>query len=72
MSPAVLASPPMSVYNPTLDPSVLSLSEEEADFFKSQTKIVGDEELRNHIIDVQKKAYAVYPYRCIQTFSFTG
>jgi len=51
---------------------MISLGEQEAVFFKSQTKIQDDEELRQHIIDVQKKAYAVHPYRCILTFSFTG
>lgn len=39
---------------------LLDLKEEEAQFFKSQTGIQDDEELRNHIIQVQKKAYQVY------------
>ncbi|KAF7762654.1 hypothetical protein Agabi119p4_9247 [Agaricus bisporus var. burnettii] len=55
-----------------LNPSLLSLTEQEADFFKSQTKIYDIEELRNHIIQVQKKAYDIYPYPCIRKFAFTS
>ncbi|KAF9446312.1 hypothetical protein P691DRAFT_804387 [Macrolepiota fuliginosa MF-IS2] len=54
-----------------LDPTLLNLNEQEAHFFKSLTGIQGDEELREHIIQVQTKAYGVYGYPCIQSFSFT-
>lgn len=42
-----------------LDSSFLDLEEEEAEFFKSLTRITNDEELRKHIIDVAAKAYGV-------------
>ncbi|PFH52913.1 hypothetical protein AMATHDRAFT_1651 [Amanita thiersii Skay4041] len=54
-----------------LDVTLLSLDSEESEFFKSQTGIVDDEELRKHILDIQMRAYKVYPYPCIYRFSFT-
>lgn len=42
-----------------LDPTLLNLNEQEAQFFKSQTGIQDDKELRKHIIQVQEKAYQV-------------
>ncbi|XP_006457973.1 hypothetical protein AGABI2DRAFT_183081 [Agaricus bisporus var. bisporus H97] len=59
------------VHTNALDPNLLNLNEEEAEFFKSQTGIQNNEELRNHIIEVQKKAYETHKYPCIQNFSFT-
>jgi hypothetical protein len=44
---------------PPLDPSLYSLSGEELEFFKTQTGIHDEEELKNHIIAIQTKAYAV-------------
>jgi hypothetical protein len=40
-----------------LDTSLYSLSTEEAAFFKAQTGIDDDEDLKKHILDVQAKAY---------------
>jgi hypothetical protein len=56
--------------NPAAD-TALSLNEDELAFFKAQTKIDDEDELRNHISAVQAKAYSIYPYRCIATFMFT-
>ncbi|XP_006455459.1 hypothetical protein AGABI2DRAFT_75738 [Agaricus bisporus var. bisporus H97] len=54
-----------------LDPTLLHLNEQDAEFFKSQTRIRDDDALKNHIIEVQRKAYEIHHYRCIQNFSFT-
>ncbi|KZV95796.1 hypothetical protein EXIGLDRAFT_610045 [Exidia glandulosa HHB12029] len=54
-----------------LDPSILSLADDEANFFKSQTGISTDEELREHVVAVQRKAFTVWPYPCIRRFAFT-
>ncbi|EPQ55307.1 hypothetical protein GLOTRDRAFT_116242 [Gloeophyllum trabeum ATCC 11539] len=57
---------------PDLDPSIYSLDEHESAFFKSQTGIPDDEELKKHILKVQEKAYKVYPYPCIRRFAFAS
>ena len=49
----------------------LSLTENELAFFKAQTRIDDDGELKNHIFAVQAKAYSVFPYGCISRFMFT-
>lgn len=51
------AAPPAVA--PPVEGGTYSLSEEEAAFFKSQIGIKDDEELKQHIIAVQKKAYEV-------------
>ncbi|KAG6918961.1 hypothetical protein DXG01_010200 [Tephrocybe rancida] len=56
---------------PPLDQAFLVLSSEELSFFKSQTKIEDEDELKEHIISVQKKAYEIYGYPCIRFFVFT-
>ena len=43
----------------SLDPTLLSLRDDERDFFASQTGIFDEEELRVHILRVQGLAYAV-------------
>ncbi|KAF8638313.1 hypothetical protein AX17_002333 [Amanita inopinata Kibby_2008] len=53
-----------------LDESLYSLDDDELAFFKSQTGIDDDEQLKNHILAVQAKAYQVYRYPCIRRFSF--
>jgi hypothetical protein len=40
-----------------VDTSLYSLSSEEAAFFKAQTNIDDDEDLKRHILEVQAKAY---------------
>ncbi|KAF8588575.1 hypothetical protein K439DRAFT_1334874 [Ramaria rubella] len=54
-----------------LDASKYNLKEDEKVFFKAQTGIDDDTELRKHILDVQAQAYAVYPYPCIHFLGFT-
>ncbi|KAI0322176.1 hypothetical protein OF83DRAFT_1167836 [Amylostereum chailletii] len=56
----------------SLDPSLYDLSEEESTFFKQQTGIQDDEELKAHILDIQAKAFAVHPYPCIRHFAWTS
>ncbi|KAK0192578.1 hypothetical protein F5146DRAFT_1120396 [Armillaria mellea] len=53
-----------------LKPELYGLSEDEAVFFKSQTGIEGDEELKNHILTVQAEAYKIRAYPCIRMFTF--
>ncbi|KAJ3516544.1 hypothetical protein NLJ89_g1049 [Agrocybe chaxingu] len=54
----------------TLDPSLYAPLEDELAFFKQQTGIQNDEELKSHVISVQTKAYQVYGYPCIRRFGF--
>ena len=42
-----------------LDPSLFKLSDEEIEFVASQTGIKEREELKNHLLEVQREAYAV-------------
>lgn len=44
---------------PPLDQSLYRLDELESTFFKSQTGIQDDEELKSHILEIQDEAYAV-------------
>lgn len=44
---------------PPLDDSLFSLEADEEAFFKELTGITDDEELRRHIIGIQKQAYEV-------------
>ena len=57
---------------PPLDPTLYDLSQDPdaLAFFKQQTGITGDEELKKHILHVQETAYNVHAYPCIWTFSF--
>ncbi|KAL0954797.1 hypothetical protein HGRIS_003744 [Hohenbuehelia grisea] len=61
---------PLAGKRPQLDPSFYNLEEDEADFFKTQTGIEDDEELKEHILAVQAKAYKIYGYPCIRRFAF--
>ena len=63
MSQKLLKSP--------LDPSFLVLGEDELAFFKAQTGIHEVEQLRQHILRIQKEAYEISPYPCIRRFQFT-
>lgn len=45
----------------SLNPNLYSPTEDEVTFFKSQTGIESDEELREHILKVQKEAWDVSP-----------
>ncbi|KAI6099293.1 hypothetical protein EDD16DRAFT_1889205 [Pisolithus croceorrhizus] len=55
---------------PPLDPSIYSLTPDEAEFFKAATGIDDDDILRTHILRAQEKAYKIAPYPCILDFSF--
>ncbi|KAJ7590107.1 hypothetical protein C8J56DRAFT_588891 [Mycena floridula] len=55
---------------PPLDPSLYVLEEDQLGFFRSQTGIDDEEELRAHVLAVQAKAYEIYKYPCIRSFSF--
>ncbi|KAJ7716739.1 hypothetical protein DFH07DRAFT_762312 [Mycena maculata] len=43
---------------------------EEMAFLKAQTGIGDEDELKTHVLAVQKKAYEVYAYPCIRRFGF--
>ncbi|KAI0321912.1 hypothetical protein OF83DRAFT_1050413 [Amylostereum chailletii] len=49
----------------------LNLDDDERAFFKASTSIDDDDELDEHILDVQSKAYEIFPYPCIRIFGFT-
>ncbi|KAK0459013.1 uncharacterized protein EV420DRAFT_1541853 [Desarmillaria tabescens] len=55
---------------PPLDPSLYALTEGEAAFFKAETGIQDDVELKNHILATQEAAYKIFPYPCIRNFNF--
>ncbi|KAH9964211.1 hypothetical protein BC827DRAFT_1189690 [Russula dissimulans] len=54
-----------------LDESLYNLTDEERAFFKQQTGIQDDDELKAHIVQVQAEAYKIHPYPCIRYFFFT-
>ncbi|KAI0320558.1 hypothetical protein OF83DRAFT_567380 [Amylostereum chailletii] len=56
----------------SLDTSLYNLGEQESIFLKQQTGIQDDEGLKEHILDLQAKAFAVYPYPCIRYFEWTS
>ncbi|KAI0360631.1 hypothetical protein OH77DRAFT_1418615 [Trametes cingulata] len=56
---------------PPLDPSLLSLSDEERTFLHAVIS-EDDEKLKERILDVQKRAYEHYPYPCIRGFHFVN
>ena len=39
---------------------------DEAAFFKAQTGIEDEDKLKKHILDIQRRAYEVWPYPCIR------
>ncbi|EIW83445.1 hypothetical protein CONPUDRAFT_52099 [Coniophora puteana RWD-64-598 SS2] len=55
---------------PPPDDSFYALTPEQSGFFKAQTGIQDDEELKQHVLHVQKKAYEFAPYPCIRFFGF--
>ncbi|KAG1731986.1 uncharacterized protein EDB91DRAFT_1330297 [Suillus paluster] len=56
---------------PPLDENFYNLRPEDSAFFKELTGIEDDAALKQHILDVQAKAYKVAPYGCIYLFGFT-
>ncbi|KAM6495368.1 hypothetical protein JOM56_008074 [Amanita muscaria] len=63
-APQVVPNPP------PLDESLYSLDEDELAFFKSETGMDDEGELKKHILTVQARAYEVFPYPCIRFFQF--
>ncbi|KAG0696576.1 hypothetical protein DFH29DRAFT_194053 [Suillus ampliporus] len=55
----------------SLDPSLYGLDPTALEFFKQQTGIIGEDDLKQHILAVQAKAFAVASYPCIYNFGFT-
>ncbi|CDO69705.1 hypothetical protein BN946_scf184851.g93 [Trametes cinnabarina] len=53
-----------------LDPSFYSIDDEALEFMKKLTGIEDPEELKQHIMSVQREAYTIYPYNCIRRFNF--
>ena len=51
--------PPNMMKTPPLDPSLYALGTESLAFFKSTTGIHNDDELKEHILNVQAQAYVV-------------
>ncbi|KAJ8509376.1 hypothetical protein ONZ45_g8455 [Pleurotus djamor] len=56
---------------PPLDESLYVPKPDELAFFKNITGIKTDDELKQHILQVQAKAYNVHGYPCIRRFTFT-
>ncbi|KIP07663.1 hypothetical protein PHLGIDRAFT_412077 [Phlebiopsis gigantea 11061_1 CR5-6] len=57
--------------HPPLNETLYSnLDEKELEFWSVQTGIKDPEELKQHIVSIQKQIYKVHPYRCIRAFSF--
>ncbi|KIK62578.1 hypothetical protein GYMLUDRAFT_96154 [Collybiopsis luxurians FD-317 M1] len=54
----------------TISPDRLSLNDDELAFYKRNTGIEDDDKLKEHIIDVARRALEIYPYNCIRTFGF--
>ncbi|KAF9065018.1 hypothetical protein BDP27DRAFT_1332572 [Rhodocollybia butyracea] len=54
-----------------LDAKYYNPDEDEKTFFKIETGISDDDELKKHIITVQTKAFSIFPYPCIRRFGFT-
>ncbi|KAI0639007.1 hypothetical protein C8Q77DRAFT_23362 [Trametes polyzona] len=52
------------------DEKLYSLEGEELAFFKAQTGIEDEDELRKHVVAVAREAYAVFPFPCIQRYAF--
>jgi len=57
-------------HNQEIDPSLYDLKDDEKTFFKQLTGIEDEDELKEHALNIQKEAFAIYPYRCIHGFRF--
>ncbi|KIJ60830.1 hypothetical protein HYDPIDRAFT_116688 [Hydnomerulius pinastri MD-312] len=57
---------------PTPQEQYYKMTAEQSMFFKEQTGITDDEELKRHVLSVQAEAYKVAPYPCIMGFVFTS
>ncbi|KAI0666275.1 hypothetical protein C8Q78DRAFT_1083214 [Trametes maxima] len=75
MSPVVYSTPTArSTVSLTkvfpLDASLYSLQDAELKFMQTETRIDDEEELRDHVMQIQAEAYAVFPFPCIRRFAF--
>ena len=66
MSQTVTTAPPNHAYAKLGQPDFYNPNEEAKEFFKLETGIDDDEELKDHIVSVQRKAFKVrhYPLMC--------
>ena len=55
---------------PSLKPKFYNLQGDNLLFFKEQTGIQDDGELKRHILDVQAQAYEIFGYPCIRLLTF--
>ncbi|KAI0322177.1 hypothetical protein OF83DRAFT_1167837 [Amylostereum chailletii] len=55
----------------SLDIALYNLGDAESAFFKQQTGIQDDAELKAHIVNIQAKAFAIHPYPCIRQLAWT-
>ncbi|KAH7913908.1 hypothetical protein BJ138DRAFT_1144995 [Hygrophoropsis aurantiaca] len=53
-----------------LDDTLYTIQPAAAALLKSITGIANDDLLKKHILTVQEKAYKIFPYPCIRTFTF--
>ncbi|KAF8529367.1 hypothetical protein JB92DRAFT_3081360 [Gautieria morchelliformis] len=53
-----------------LNPDLYWILDTEKEFFKAHTGIQDDEELKQHVLDIQSLAYSIVPYPFIRLFSF--
>ncbi|KAL5492120.1 hypothetical protein ACEPAI_3567 [Sanghuangporus weigelae] len=60
----------IKTWDKPLDYSLYNPDEEEKMFFKKETGIEDDEQLREYIIAVQTKAYTIHQYPCIRVYEF--
>ncbi|KAF8890822.1 hypothetical protein CPB84DRAFT_1749022 [Gymnopilus junonius] len=55
---------------PKLDPNIYQLHGDLLLFFKEQTGIQDEDELKQHVLGVQAKAYEIFGYPCIRLLTF--
>ncbi|KAI0356234.1 hypothetical protein OH77DRAFT_1495580 [Trametes cingulata] len=53
-----------------IDETLYSLEGEELAFMQGQTGIQDEEELKQHVLAVQREAYKVFPFPCIRRYAF--
>ncbi|KAF7304209.1 hypothetical protein MIND_00653100 [Mycena indigotica] len=65
--------PTMASHIPPLDLDLwttLAADDQALAFFQAQTGLTDREEIEKHVLGVQARAYASFPYTCIRVFSF--
>ncbi|KAE9408442.1 hypothetical protein BT96DRAFT_913991 [Gymnopus androsaceus JB14] len=56
--------------NQTISPEMFTLNADELAFYTKHTGIQDQDKLKDHITEVAKKAFELFPYRCIKDFGF--